>query len=70
MAEHLRGMRTDTCVICGRTGPGIRIGNQLICDSCEKKMVRTDVSDWKYRYYVEKLSAIRLAAREEARQSK
>ncbi|WP_100486519.1 sigma factor G inhibitor Gin [Sporolactobacillus pectinivorans] len=51
----------ENCVICGQIKPGgIHICNQLICDSCQKKIVATDVTDWKYRYYMDKLSILKL----------
>ncbi|TGA95788.1 sigma-G inhibitor, Gin [Sporolactobacillus shoreae] len=51
----------ETCVICGQIKKsGIHLCNQLICDSCEKKIVETEVTSWKYRYYMNKLSALKL----------
>ncbi|WKB37190.1 sigma factor G inhibitor Gin [Terrilactibacillus sp. S3-3] len=35
-------------MICGHTKTsGIHICNQLICDSCQKEIVETDVNNWK-----------------------
>lgn len=53
---------SDTCLICGRAEvPGIRIFNQLICESCQQKMITTEVTDWKYRYYINRLSLLKTA---------
>jgi hypothetical protein len=51
----------ETCLICGRHEvEGIHICNQLICDSCQKRIVETEVTDWKYKYYMNKLAKLRL----------
>ncbi|CAM3228484.1 sigma factor G inhibitor Gin [Sporolactobacillus spathodeae] len=50
----------EICLICGQLKhEGIHIGNQLICYSCQDKIVATDVTDWKYRYFIKKLSKIK-----------
>ncbi|WP_010632696.1 sigma factor G inhibitor Gin [Sporolactobacillus vineae] len=61
----------DTCLICGRTDvPGIHILNQLICESCQQKMIATEVTDWKYRYYINRLSLLKPAAVKQAARNK
>jgi Inhibitor of sigma-G Gin. len=60
MALMKNSPRADTCLICGRTHvPGIHVFNQLICDSCQQKMITTEVTDWKYRYYMNRLSLLK-----------
>lgn len=55
----------ETCLICGRQNvEGIHICNQLICDSCQKKMVETDVTNWKYKFYMNKLAKLRIGQSE------
>ncbi|MFT8363566.1 MAG: sigma factor G inhibitor Gin [Sporolactobacillus sp.] len=58
--EHPKQMQHgQKCVICGRKQTeGIHIGNQLICHSCHEQLVTTDVTDWKYPYFIRKLSTI------------
>ncbi|MFC4777159.1 sigma factor G inhibitor Gin [Paenibacillus sp. GCM10023252] len=49
------------CIICGETktaGEGIRIISEFICDSCETEMVRTDVMDAKYPFFIHQLKQI------------
>lgn len=56
-AEQPRDARK--CVICGRRQTeGIHIGNQLICNSCHEQLVTTEVTDWKYPYFIRKLAAV------------
>ncbi|MFD2617422.1 sigma factor G inhibitor Gin [Terrilactibacillus laevilacticus] len=51
----------EICVICGEIKyKGIHVCNQLICDTCQKDIVRTDVTDEKYRYFISQLSKLKL----------
>lgn len=53
------GHRKDTCIVCGKQNPeGIRIFSHLICSDCEVEIVRTDVRDEKYPYFIHKLRTI------------
>lgn len=71
MAMQMNSQAGETCVICGQANQtGIHICNQLICDSCQKKMVETDVTDWKYAYYIRKLSTLQLKATDHAAKTK
>ncbi|MED1441201.1 MULTISPECIES: sigma factor G inhibitor Gin [Aeribacillus] len=46
----------ETCVICDKQKEkGIHLYSSFICTDCEKDMVQTDTSDWKYQYFVEQL---------------
>ncbi|SFG76769.1 sigma factor G inhibitor Gin [Sporolactobacillus nakayamae] len=55
--DHLE----ETCLICGQQNvEGIHICNQLICESCQKKIVETDVTNWKYKFYMNKLAKLRI----------
>ncbi|RYM04917.1 sigma-G inhibitor, Gin [Sporolactobacillus sp. THM7-7] len=70
MQAHAQAQNDETCIICGQTGTsGIHICHQLICDSCQRKMIETDVTDRKYKHYVKKLSKLRLNTAEKARQN-
>lgn len=45
-----------TCIICEEEKEnGIYICNQLICQSCQKKLVETDVDDANYDLLVQQL---------------
>ncbi|HEU4964012.1 MAG TPA: sigma factor G inhibitor Gin [Bacilli bacterium] len=60
--EHA-GLGGGTCIVC--TEPkerGIRIYGQFVCEECERDIVRTDVEDEKYHYYIERMKQIWLAA--------
>ncbi|MCL1632438.1 sigma factor G inhibitor Gin [Sporolactobacillus sp. CPB3-1] len=62
MAVHEQGRGEERCLICGKTQvEGIHICDQLICDSCQKKIVETDVMDWKYRFYMNKLAKLKIS---------
>ncbi|GGL63900.1 sigma factor G inhibitor Gin [Sporolactobacillus putidus] len=70
MAMQMHPQAGETCMICGQVKQtGIHICNQLICDSCQKKIVETDVTDWKYRHYVNKLSRLQLKVTEQSEQT-
>ncbi|WP_058300432.1 sigma factor G inhibitor Gin [Gorillibacterium timonense] len=47
------------CIICGETGKsGITIISGFICEACEAEMVRTDVLDEKYPFFIHRLKGI------------
>jgi hypothetical protein len=49
------------CVICGERkaeGQGIRIISGFICDNCEQELVRTDVKDAKYPFFIHQMKQI------------
>ncbi|WP_040953011.1 sigma factor G inhibitor Gin [Gorillibacterium massiliense] len=49
----------NTCIICGETGrDGIVVVSEFICDRCESEMVRTDVCDEKYPFFITRLKQI------------
>jgi len=55
MEEHHRAC----CIICGEERlEGIRIVTQFICEACESEMVRTDVKDEKYPFFIHQLRQI------------
>ncbi|MCQ2011207.1 MAG: sigma factor G inhibitor Gin [Sporolactobacillus sp.] len=61
MAMRELNQAKEACLICGREDvEGIHICNQLICDSCQKKIVETDVTDWKYKFYMNKLAKLQI----------
>jgi hypothetical protein len=49
----------NVCIVCKETKPeGIRIWDHFVCVSCEREIVRTDVGDEKYPYYIERMKRI------------
>ncbi|MFF2094458.1 sigma factor G inhibitor Gin [Paenibacillus sp. NPDC058174] len=49
------------CIICRQhkaEGEGICIVTEFICDSCEAEMVRTDVQDAKYPFFIHQMKQI------------
>ncbi|PZD94890.1 inhibitor of sigma-G Gin [Paenibacillus sambharensis] len=50
---------TQHCIICGQEkADGIRIITGFVCEGCEAEMVRTDVKDDKYLFFVHQLKQI------------
>jgi hypothetical protein len=50
---------TATCMICGQERTeGIHILFGFICESCELEIVRTDVMDEKYPFFVKQMKQI------------
>ncbi|ALS25777.1 sigma factor G inhibitor Gin [Paenibacillus cisolokensis] len=50
-----------TCIICGQSKPedeGISIVTEFICCTCESEIVRTDVQDAKYPFFIHRLKRI------------
>ncbi|XEC95009.1 sigma factor G inhibitor Gin [Paenibacillus tarimensis] len=48
-----------TCIICGYDKEeGIHIVSEFICESCETEMIRTDVKDAKYPFFIHQLRQI------------
>ena len=58
--EHSQsGAVGEICIICGSTGKeGIRVISEFICEECEMEIVRTDVQDAKYPYFIHQLKRI------------
>ncbi len=49
----------DTCIICDeKKDSGIYICNQLICDSCQREIVETDVEEANYDRLIQKLKKL------------
>lgn len=49
----------ETCVVCEQKKvAGIHLYTSFICTECESIMIKTDTSDPKYKYYVEKLRKV------------
>jgi hypothetical protein len=47
------------CIICEETrSEGIHICGQFICGVCEAEMVRTDVKDDKYPYFITQMKRV------------
>ncbi|BCJ87442.1 sigma factor G inhibitor Gin [Effusibacillus dendaii] len=50
---------TQTCIVCSKpSAEGIRIWNQFVCVSCERDIVKTEVEDAKYNFYIERMKKI------------
>ncbi len=48
-----------TCIICEQVRhEGIMICSEFICVDCEKEMVRTDVKDAKYPFFINQMKRI------------
>ncbi|SDE52866.1 Inhibitor of sigma-G Gin [Paenibacillus sp. UNCCL117] len=59
MGEALQNEWTPSCMICGQQKEnGIMIISEFICEDCEKEMVRTDVSDSKYPFFIHQMKKI------------
>jgi hypothetical protein len=55
--------KQTTCIVCeDPKDRGLHICGQFICEDCERDIVATDVSDARYRYYIECMKKIWLAA--------
>jgi hypothetical protein len=51
------------CVICfAPKVEGIRVCGEWICSDCEREIVKTDVTDARYPYFVEAMKKIWLSA--------
>jgi len=47
------------CIICDQSkSQGITICSRFICDECEAEMVRTDVKDAKYSFFIHRMNQI------------
>jgi hypothetical protein len=50
---------TRICMICGEPkDEGIVIVSEFICHSCESEMVRTEVEDEKYPFFVRQMKQL------------
>lgn len=48
-----------TCIICGQQRQeGIMIISEFICGECETEMIRTDVKDAKYPFFIHQMKRI------------
>lgn len=48
-----------TCIVCGESKEaGIRIFSQFLCAECEREIVKSDVQDEKYPYYIDRMKQI------------
>ncbi len=58
---HTTNENTTTvdCIICEQPSmDGINICNVFICSECEAEMIRTDVRDAKYPYFITQMKRI------------
>jgi hypothetical protein len=56
MEEEIKNHR---CIICEQDKSlGIMICSEFLCDECEAEMVRTDVKDAKYPFFVHQMNKI------------
>ncbi|GEN31254.1 hypothetical protein HNQ35_001759 [Cerasibacillus quisquiliarum] len=57
--EENRLLKWDKCGICNEEKTeGYYLYKMYICIECEQKLIRTDPTDEKYRYYIRKLEQI------------
>lgn len=50
---------TGPCIICGQDKKqGIMIISEFICEDCENEMIRTDVNDPKYPFFIHQMKQI------------
>jgi hypothetical protein len=46
----------EICIICGRgRQEGLHIVEEFICNDCEREMVRTEVWDAKYPFFIHRM---------------
>lgn len=51
--------KEQVCIICNNSGrDGITIVSEFICEECEMEMVKTDVLDAKYPFFIHQLKQI------------
>ncbi|WP_274365819.1 sigma factor G inhibitor Gin [Paenibacillus thermotolerans] len=59
METHGRESTTLTCIICEQDRlEGITICEQFICSECETEIVKTDVRDAKYPFFISQMKRI------------
>jgi hypothetical protein len=59
MGDQFHEPVTHNCIICGQTKEnGIIIISEFICEDCEHEMVRTDVMDAKYPFFILRMKQI------------
>lgn len=47
------------CIVCGQAKTnGLCIIDEFICDTCENEMVRTNVQDAKYPFFIHQLKRL------------
>lgn len=47
------------CIMCGQVKlEGLTINSGFICEECEQEIVKTDVSDEKYPYFIQKMKTL------------
>lgn len=52
-------MQIQRCIVCGEDRSlGIAIWDQFICQSCEQEMIKTDVQDEKYPFFIKQMRQI------------
>ncbi|TVY06826.1 sigma factor G inhibitor Gin [Paenibacillus cremeus] len=59
MDETQQHEPVSSCIICGQAKEeGIMIISEFICEDCESEMVKTDVSDAKYPFFIHQMRQI------------
>lgn len=52
-------LKESTCIICGKQQQeGIMIYSTFLCMACETEIVKTDVMDAKYPYFIDRMKQI------------
>lgn len=56
----IEGQKKEKCSVCEQKQEnGIHICDIYICESCEREIVNSDVTDEFYRYYLQKLRKLK-----------
>lgn len=59
MGEAARQELAHRCIICEQEKEaGIIVITEFICEDCEDEMVRTDVSDARYSFFISQMKRI------------
>jgi hypothetical protein len=54
-----QGQEKKCCIVCGNQQVlGISIYSSFICHSCEQEMIRTEVGDEKYPFFIQRMKQI------------
>ena len=67
METALNQFELEKCIVCEkRKDDGIHICNQLICDACQREMVKTGVDQDRYQFFIKRLGKLNIRLVNEA----
>ncbi|MDQ0233377.1 sigma factor G inhibitor Gin [Metabacillus malikii] len=59
-SNSLYELSDKLCIVCDtKKNTGIHLYTSFICEDCEKEIVRTETSDPKYQFFLERLSRVK-----------